>query len=152
MLFIHKFWRQLWVNCRCWSVNHFAKCQVTIHLIWIVIFWVWSSSYGPYWGCERLRTRRNILFGHLQNLQQWTSWGLPEFLPWDQIYDQCISLISLADDYDVSLTSNSLVNINNLLYLTEIFGTKTDVEFVPEKTKLVNFALSFSIDDAEEQK
>ena len=67
-----------------------------------------------------------------------------------KIYDQCISLISLADDYDVSLTSNSLVNINNLLYLTEIFGTKTDVEFVPEKTKLVNFALSFSIDDAEE--
>ena len=48
------------------------------------------------------------------------------------------------------MTSNSLVSISNLLYLTEIYGTKNDVKFVPEKTKLVKFALSSSIDDDEE--
>ena len=39
------------------------------------------------------------------------------------------------------MTSNSLVNLSNLLYLTTNYGKKNDVQFVPEKTKLVKFAL-----------
>ena len=56
------------------------------------------------------------------------------------VYDDCISCISLADD--VALVSDSLVDLNNLLYLTKEYGKKYDVELVPEKTNLLMFRSS----------
>ena len=54
------------------------------------------------------------------------------------LYEQCISCISLADD--AVLVSDSLVNLNNLLYLNIQQCRRNDVDLVPEKTKLVAFA------------
>ena len=53
------------------------------------------------------------------------------------IYEDCISCVSLADD--AALVSTSLVNLRNLLYLTENYCKKNDVELVPSKTNLMKF-------------
>ena len=37
------------------------------------------------------------------------------------------------------MVSDSLVDLNNLLYLTKEYGKKYDVELVPEKTHLLMF-------------
>ena len=55
-----------------------------------------------------------------------------------QIFDSCVSCISLADD--VVLLSHDLVHLFCLLLLTTIFCSKYDIQLVPEKTKLVAFA------------
>ena len=71
----------------------------------------------------------------IYNNEQTTSSHLSSLGAW--VYDDCISCISLADD--VALVSDSLVDLNNLLYLTKEYGKKYDVELVPEKTKLLMF-------------
>ena len=48
-----------------------------------------------------------------------------------------ISCISLADD--AVLLSNSIIDLNNLLYLTKSYCQKYDVILVPEKTQLLAF-------------
>ena len=53
------------------------------------------------------------------------------------VYSQCISCISLADD--AALVSDSLINLNNLLYLNLEHCKKNDIELVPEKTRLIAF-------------
>ena len=53
------------------------------------------------------------------------------------IYDQCISCISPADD--AVLLSCSLVNLKLLLHLTVVYCKKYDVELVADKTHLVAF-------------
>ena len=52
-------------------------------------------------------------------------------------FDHCISCISLADD-SVHLSSN-ILGLKNLLYLTNLYCLKYDVQSVPEKTKLIFF-------------
>ena len=49
----------------------------------------------------------------------------------------CISCITMADD--AILLSNSIIDLNNLLYLTERYCEKYDVHLVPRKIKLVAF-------------
>ena len=60
------------------------------------------------------------------------------------VYDQCISCVSLADDN--ALLSSSLVDLNNLLYLTILDCKKNDDDLVPDKTKLVAFTVDSDLD------
>ena len=50
----------------------------------------------------------------------------------------CISCITMADD-DV-LVSNSIIDQNNLLFLTEQYCSKYDVQLVPDKIRLLAFS------------
>ena len=50
----------------------------------------------------------------------------------------CISCITMADD--AVLLSNGIIDLNNLLYLTERYCEKYDVQLVPDKIRLVAFA------------
>ena len=61
------------------------------------------------------------------------------------LYDECISCISLADD--TVLLSTSLLNLILLLRLTLVYCSKYDVELVPDKTNLIVF--SNKINDVE---
>ena len=54
------------------------------------------------------------------------------------VYDDCISCISMADD--AVLVSTSLIDLRNLLQLTNMYCEKNDVELVPSKTSLLKFS------------
>ena len=49
----------------------------------------------------------------------------------------CISCITMADD--AVLMSDGIIDLNNLLYLTERYCEKYDVQLVPDKIRLVAF-------------
>ena len=59
-----------------------------------------------------------------------------------KLFDQCISCISLADDS--VLLSNDIWSLKNLLYITELYCSKYNVELVPDKTKLIAFSKTFT--------
>ena len=50
----------------------------------------------------------------------------------------CISCITMADD--AVLVSNNIIDLNNLLFLTEQYCSKYDVQLVPDKIRLLAFS------------
>ena len=55
-----------------------------------------------------------------------------------------VSCISLADD--AVLVANNIIDLQNLLYLTELYCSKYGVELVPDKTRLVAFMKKSDLD------
>ena len=62
----------------------------------------------------------------------------------DMSFRNIVSCISLADD--AVLLANNIIDLQNLLYLTELYCSKYGVELVPDKTRLVAFMKKSDLD------